>query len=124
MKKVFYFVLAFCLFSTIEVFADNSKTSAIEEKGQKYKCKRCKGSGFEPLVFTCDNCGGEGKKSRIINCPRCSGEKNVRDEYGTEKPCPSCNGSGKKLEYPTCSKCSGSGTIKKPCRACNGAGVI
>lgn len=119
--KALYLFLAFCFASTVMAFEDNKELTSTNET-QQYKCKRCKGTGEEPLIFSCDNCGGRKYKERIMNCGTCGGEKVVRNEYGDPRICPTCNGSGKMIERSECGKCGGSGTMKKTCRNCHGTG--
>lgn len=119
--KALYLFLAFCFASTAMAFEDHKELISTN-KTQQYKCKRCKGTGEEPLIFNCDNCGGRKYKERIVNCGTCGGEKVVRNEYGESRICLTCDGAGKRIERSECGKCGGSGTMKKPCRNCGGTG--
>lgn len=119
--KTLYLFLSFCFVSTAMAFEDN-KEMISTNNAQQYKCKRCNGTGMEPLTFNCDKCGGRKYEQRIVDCETCNGDKIVRNEYGDPRTCTTCDGAGKKIERSVCGKCGGSGIMKKPCMNCGGTG--
>lgn len=118
------FVLAFTLLSFISLaWANEIQPSKPDNKSQ-YVCKRCDGSGQDPLTFTCSRCNGEREEVRLQNCYSCNGRGYTKDKYGDNVFCTQCDGTGKKIHRTTCSKCHGSGEMKKPCMTCKGAGTV
>lgn len=99
---------------------DGSKSDSQEA----YDCKRCNGTGVDPLTFPCSSCGGQKVVTKIINCPTCMGRGTIKDRFGDDQKCPQCDGARKIIDKRTCSKCGGTGEEKRPCRNCNGTGKV
>lgn len=127
MKKTLFLIsaiaaLAFCFhaYAHDEHHHDCSKN----ESQEVYDCKRCNGTGVDPLTYPCSSCGGQKVITKIINCPTCNGKGTIKDRFGDDQKCPECDGARKILDKKTCSKCGGTGEEKRPCRNCNGTGKV
>lgn len=126
MKKLFaltiYALLVFtvCAFVRSEQYHDSSDSCHPD----KYVCKRCNGSGEDPLTYTCSSCNGERQITRMSKCSSCRGTGKVKNRYGDDIICSTCDGTGHIINKQSCSKCRGAGEEKRACRACGGSGNV
>ena len=128
MKKLFaltttvlaVLVVCVCAFAHDKQHHDCSHNNHPE----KYVCKRCNGSGTDPLTYTCSSCNGERSTTRMSKCSSCRGTGKVKDRYGDDVTCSTCDGTGHIINKQTCSKCRGTGDEKRPCRTCGGSGYV
>lgn len=122
MKKLLFLVLTsviVCCIST--VFA--SKSECKINSSEQYDCKRCNGTGIDPLVKDCPYCK-RGRVQHIRDCERCKGSGYTIDRFGDKVKCSNCDGTGKKYVDEECANCHGTFTVKMKCMNCHGSGKV
>ena len=128
MKKYFILTIAALAVFTIcfRAYANNEHNHdwSNHEHPDKYVCKRCNGSGTDPLTYTCSSCRGERYVTRMSKCSSCMGRGTVKDRYGDDVTCSKCDGTGHIIDKQSCSKCGGSGEERRSCRTCGGSGYV
>ena len=128
MKKILVFVFTAVAALAIGICAfahdDHHHDCSDSNHPDKYVCKRCNGSGTDPLTYTCSSCRGERTITRMSTCSSCRGSGKVKDRYGDDVTCSKCDGTGHIIDKKTCSKCGGTGEEKRSCRTCGGTGYV
>ena len=122
MKK-FLILTMLVLTGTFMAIALNSnvKTDSSTATQETYDCKRCGGTGIDPMTQTCPVCKGAKKGTVSKWCEPCSGSGVVKDRFGDDVTCPTCKGQKMMISVVECETCHGTGTAEMKCMSCKGA---
>lgn len=127
MKKFVLFILlsvfAICVMA-VSVQTESEVNNATNSS-ETYVCKKCDGSGIDPIVTrNCSRCNGKKKLSELTYCNHCNGKGTIVDKYGDTVTCTSCGGRKAFYREYVCPDCGGSGSEKMTCMSCRGKGTV